>query len=84
MENIVLGCTHYPLIEKEIEEVLGKVEFFNGAPYLAKHLKEILKEENMINESHIKNDIQFIDSSKDEKKKKRFFEIINNNMLLQP
>ena len=83
MENIVLGCTHYPLIKKEIKEVLGKVEFFNGAPYLAKHLKEILEEENMINESYIKNDIQFIDSSKDEKKKKRFFEIINNNMLLQ-
>lgn len=83
VENIVLGCTHYPLIKKEIKEVLGKVEFFNGAPYLAKHLKEILEEENMINESYIKNDIQFIDSSKDEKKKKRFFEIINNNMLLQ-
>ena len=36
---------------------------------LAKHLKEILEEENMINESYIKNDIQFIDSSNDDQKK---------------
>lgn len=49
MENVVLGCTHYPLIQEEIKKVLGDVQFFNGAESLAKHLKEILKENSLLN-----------------------------------
>ena len=29
VQNVVLGCTHYPLIQNEIKSVLGEVEFFN-------------------------------------------------------
>ena len=29
VKNVVLGCTHYPLIENEIKSVLGDVTFFN-------------------------------------------------------
>ena len=77
VKNVVLGCTHYPLIKNEIKEVLGEVTFFNGAPYLAKHLKEVLEENNIINDQYSKKTIEFIDSSNSEKKEKRFFEIIN-------
>ena len=78
IKNVVLGCTHYPLIKKEIQEVLGQVKFFDGAPYLAKHLKKSLNENNLLCEdTHIENKIQFIDSSNDEQKKKRFFKLIN-------
>ena len=76
VKNVVLGCTHYPLIQEEIQEVLGQVTFFNGAPFLAKHLKEVLEEKDWINNKAKKGTIQFIDSSNDEQKKKRFFEII--------
>ena len=76
VKNVVLGCTHYPLIRDEIQEVLGEVTFFNGAPYLAKHLKEVLEGKDLINNNNEKGTIQFIDSSNDEQKKKRFFEII--------
>ena len=76
VKNVVLGCTHYPLIQEEIQEVLGQVTFFNGAPYLAKHLKQVLEEKNLINNKNIKSTIQFIDSSNDDQKKKRFFEIL--------
>lgn len=76
VKNVVLGCTHYPLIQEEIQEVLGQVTFFNGAPYLAKHLQEVLEEKYLINSKDMKGTIQFIDSSNDEQKKKRFFEII--------
>ena len=77
VKNVVLGCTHYPLIKSEIEEVLGEVTFFNGAPYLAKHLKEILEEKDLINEKRIQTKIKFIDTSNNEQKKERFFKIIN-------
>ena len=49
VENVVLGCTHYPLIQEEIKNVLGDVKFFNGAQILAKHLKEVLKENSLLN-----------------------------------
>ena len=29
VQNVVLGCTHYPLIEDKIRSVLGDVKFFN-------------------------------------------------------
>lgn len=49
VENVVLGCTHYPLIQEEIKNVLGDVKFFYGAQSLAKHLKEVLKENSLLN-----------------------------------
>ena len=77
VHNVVLGCTHYPLIQEEIKEVLGEVEFFNGAASLAKHLKEILYENNLLcNEKKIGN-IKFVDSSNSEEKEKRFFNVIS-------
>ena len=76
VKNVVLGCTHYPLIQEEIQDVLGQVTFFNGAPYLANHLKKILEEKDLINNQDKEGTIQFIDSSNDEQKKKRFFEIM--------
>lgn len=77
IKNVVLGCTHYPLVQDEIREVLGDdITFFNGAPNLAKHLKNVLTENQLLadNEGYI----EFIDSQNSEEKKKRFFNILNN------
>ena len=76
VKNVVLGCTHYPLIQDEIQKVLGQVTFFNGAPYLAKHLQDVLEEKDLLSNNDEKGTIQFMDSSNDEQKEKRFFEII--------
>ncbi len=77
VENVVLGCTHYPLIKNEIREILGNVNFFDGAPFLAKHLKDLLEKENLLNQSHSRGKIEFIDSSNLEIKKQRFFKYLN-------
>lgn len=74
VKNVVLGCTHYPLIEDEICEVLGNVTFFNGAGNLAKHLKEVMEEKNILSTKG--GSIEFIDTSMSEEKKERFFRII--------
>ena len=79
VENVVLGCTHYPLIQKEIQEILGQVKFFNGAPNLAKHLKDILEEEKLLNDFG-NGTIEFEDSQKLEEKRKRFFQILNEQI----
>ena len=72
VHNVVLGCTHYPLIQNEIKEVLGDVKFFNGASSLAKHLKDILEEKDLISDSKSKGVVEFTDSSNSEYKKERF------------
>lgn len=77
VKNVVLGCTHYPLVKKQINQVLGDVQFFDGAPFLAKHLKDILQEKNCINKTSKNGNIEFIDSSRSKEKEKRFFNIIN-------
>lgn len=80
VENVVLGCTHYPLIENEIKQVLGdNIKFFNGAKRLAVHLKDELEKHGKL-EKNVKKErkIIFIDSDieKCKKKEERFFNII--------
>lgn len=77
IENVVLGCTHYPIIQDKIIKTLGNVKIFNGAPYLAKHLKDVLKEKNLLSQRNKTGEVIFIDSSNSEKKKKRFYSYIN-------
>ena len=80
VENVVLGCTHYPLIQKQIEDCLGaNVQFFNGAPHLAKHLKNVLQERNLLNDGE--GNIEFVDSQNLEEKKERFFKILNCDLF---
>lgn len=77
VENVVLGCTHYPLIQKEIGQVLGNnIRFFNGANRLAVHLKDVLIQNNLINMNIEKGKIDFYDSSKKEEKRNRFYEFL--------
>ena len=72
------GCTHYPLIQNEIKEVLGKdIIFFNGAPNLAKHLKDILKEKDILEKSN-RGTIKFIDSQNLKQKEERFYEYLRS------
>ncbi len=53
---------------------LGKVQFFNGAPNLAKHLKDVLMQKDLQNEGE--GIVEFEDSSNLEEKEKRFFDIL--------
>lgn len=62
---------------QEIRDILGEnIQFFNGAPKLAKHLYEVLEENNLLENNSGR--IEFYDSKNSEKKKERFFNIIKN------
>ena len=71
VKNVVLGCTHYPLIKDEIQKVLGKVEFFEGSSRLAIHLKDVLEKSNMLEKNEGK--VTFIDSNNSKEKERRFY-----------
>ena len=81
VENVVLGCTHYPLAEKEIKAVLGDVMFFDGADGVARQLRHVLEEKDLLNPSDTMGTVTFTDSDPDEatrqQKEKRFFEYMS-------
>ena len=75
VNNVVLGCTHYPLIKNNIKRILGDVKFFDGSVGVSKELLRQLKLRE-INYSSDELRIDFIDSSNDDNKEKRFRELI--------
>ena len=75
IDNVVLGCTHYPLIKSEIKKVLGDITFYDGSKGVTKELLRVLKIHN-INYEYDELKIKFIDSSQNEFKEKRFWELL--------
>ena len=51
VDAVVLGCTHYPFIKKQISSVLGDVEFFDGGAGAAHQLKRLLEQDNLLAEA---------------------------------
>lgn len=76
IDNVVLGCTHYPLIKDNIRKVLGDVNFFDGSLGVSKELVRQLnlREITFDNKSY---SVEFIDTSGDASKEKRFRELLN-------
>jgi len=51
INKIVLACTHYPLIKKQIDKYYqGKVEIIDSSEEVAIHLKRLLADQNLLNE----------------------------------
>jgi glutamate racemase len=48
VDAVVLGCTHYPFVRRQIEAVLGDVEFFDSAQGTARQLRRRLEETGLI------------------------------------
>lgn len=45
-EVVVLGCTHFPLVQDEIRNVLGDVLFVDGAVGIANRVNSLIKKNN--------------------------------------
>ena len=73
ISSIVLGCTHYPLIKKEINKILPNITFYDGSIGVANNLKRIIKEENYIETTQ---NVIFIDTLNDINKENRFYELV--------
>jgi glutamate racemase len=58
IDGLVLACTHYPLIKKEIDSFFhGKVKIFDSAEVVARKLKGIMEKESLLcPESSTKNE----------------------------
>ena len=66
IDAIVLGCTHYPFVEKVIQQIAGPgVKIFNGAHGTAMELQRRLRIAELLTPSVEKGTVEFYNSSLD-------------------
>lgn len=52
IDTLILGCTHYPLLKDVIKNIMGKnVVLIDSAKQVASHVKEVLKQEDLISKN---------------------------------
>lgn len=78
VDAVVLGCTHYPFVDRQIREVLGDVPFFDSAEGTARQLRRRLLECGLLASEDQRGGVTFL-SSKDTPDElglyRRFFEM---------
>ena len=62
---IVLGCTHYPLIKDKIQNMFKNSVLIDGNIGVAKRVKQLLTENNLLNNSDEIGNVKYIDSKKE-------------------
>ena len=69
-------------LRRSLNFTVGNVKFFNGAPKLAIHFKDILLKENLINTENKGGKIMFIDTgNKPQEKQNRFYKFLEKNII---
>jgi len=59
IDVIILGCTHYPLLKRQISFYLKSVVVIDSAKEVASHAMNILKSKNLLSEKKGKSMIEF-------------------------
>jgi glutamate racemase len=61
IDALVLACTHYPLIKKEISAFYhDKIKIFDSAEVVAQKLKWILEKEKLLSEKKVRPDVFYV------------------------
>jgi glutamate racemase len=60
IDTVVLGCTHYPFVIPQIEQIVGpQVRVIDPAPAIARQVGRLLKEHDLVNAAYTPGTIQF-------------------------
>ena len=62
VDGVVLGCTHYPFIARQITEIVGDVPLFDGAEGTARQLERRLAERGLLTKSKGCGSVKFLSS----------------------
>ena len=82
VDGVVLGCTHYPFVKKQIASVLGEVPFFDGARGTAKELRRRLDTEGLLTERTEPGKVIFDSSRKSARELALYEEFYQKALLL--
>jgi glutamate racemase len=78
IDYLVLGCTHYPFLIPQLQEIVGaKVKIIDSGEAIARQTKNILQQENLINDNISKGKYEFY-SNKDEIVLQKFLDNFNS------
>lgn len=77
IDSIVLGCTHYPLVKKQIHAILKDVAIIDGSIGVAKEVKHQLELNNLLNSKNTRGDIKIF-NNKSLDLTKRSYDILNS------
>jgi len=78
VDSVVLGCTHYPFVRRQIAEVLGDVPFFDGGPGASHRLRDLLAQNALLAPGGQGGSVCFRSSARDAQtleRYRRFFEM---------
>ncbi len=79
IDTLVMGCTHYPILEKVIQDVAGKrVTIVNAGRETAKEIKNVLERRKLLNDKGKGGCEYFVTDSPET------FEEIGNRILKEP
>lgn len=59
VDTIVLGCTHYPIIEHNIKKIMDKVNIIHTGEAIAKRLEELFRQVNLNRSTDFKVNIYY-------------------------
>ena len=77
---VVLGCTHYPFIKKELSKIIDEDKIFDGSKGTANQLKHLLQDKNLLNNSSTTGNIEIINSLNDNYLHELCKNLLNLNM----
>ena len=67
LDAVVLGCTHFIFFKKHIQGILkDSVRIIDGNEGTCRHLMDILRERNEINDAETKGSVMIYNSSKED------------------
>lgn len=67
IDGVVLGCTHYPFLRRQIEEIFPNAGIFDGLEGTARQLRRRLEETNSLTKQNSPGEIRFESSGGAEK-----------------
>ena len=74
-DSIVLGCTHYSLIKKEISEVLPNIPLIDGSIGISQEVRRQLEGHNLLKQEETPGSLEIV-NTKNEELIKRSYEIL--------
>ncbi len=77
IDQVVLGCTHYPLIKEEIASFFPNATLIHGGNGIARRVKNLLEEKEIKNPSLEEGTIE-VENSKGEEMVKRTYQLLKD------
>lgn len=83
-DTIVLGCTHYPLVARQISAITGnKITLINTGPAVAQQVKRKLQEHNLLSTNTSPGNIDYLTSGNTKQVSSRISTLLGEDIMVE-